>query len=175
MPPQQLGHVFEHFDTEPGTLANLTLEITERAAVADLEQAQRLLSEARSAGAKVFLDDFGVGESSLSVITDLPLDGIKIDAGFVRQLGSSDSARAVVQAVADLGRRLDLVVVAEGVETRDQADQLTDHGIPLAQGFHFAPPMAIGDFPAWCGTRPAPKTTNPRPADRRTWDVTEWR
>lgn len=158
MPPQQLGQVFEHFRGAPGTLANLTLEITERAAVADLEQAQRLLSEAREAGAKVFLDDFGVGESSLSVLTDLPLDGIKIDAGFVRQLSSSESARAVVQTVADLGRRLDLRLIAEGVETQDQAARLADYGISLAQGFFYSPPMPTADFPAWCADAAANKT-----------------
>ncbi len=166
MPPQQLGQVFDHFSGSPGTLANLTLEITERAAVADLEQAQRLLSEAREAGAKVFLDDFGVGESSLSVLTDLPLDGIKIDAGFVRQLNSSDSARAVVETMSDLGRRLDLVVIAEGVETRDQAQHLLDLGIDLAQGFYYSPPMPTDDFSAWCEAAPVTPPIEPGPLAR---------
>lgn len=163
MPPQQLGQVFEHFRGAPGTLANLTLEITERAAVADLEQAQRLLSEARRAGAKVFLDDFGVGQSSLSVLTDLPLDGIKIDAGFIRQLSSSESARAVVQTISDLGRRLELVVIAEGVETRDQAERLLDHGIDLAQGFHYSPPMPTDEFPTWCDEATVTPPNEPGP------------
>ena len=150
MPPQQLGQVFDHFRDSPDTLANLVLEITERAAVADLDQAQRLLSEARDAGAQVFLDDFGVGQSSLSVLTDLPLDGIKIDAGFVRQLNASESARAVVQTLRDLGRRLDLSVIAEGVETTEQAERLFDLGIHLVQGFLYSPPLPAEEFVAWC-------------------------
>ena len=150
MPPQQLGQVFEHFSDRRDVLANLTLEITERAAVADLDQAQLLLSEAREAGARVFLDDFGVGQSSLSVITDLPLDGIKIDAGFVRQLTSSESARAVVRTINDLGRRLDLTVIAEGVETIEQAERLADLGIETVQGFLYSPPMPAEEFPVWC-------------------------
>ena len=150
MPPQQLGQVFEHFSDHSNVLANLTLEITERAAISDLDQAQLLLSEAREAGARVFLDDFGVGQSSLSVITDLPLDGIKIDAGFVRQLTSSESARAVVRTINDLGRRLDLTVIAEGVETIEQAERLADLGIETVQGFLYSPPMPAEEFPVWC-------------------------
>ncbi|MEM9467211.1 MAG: EAL domain-containing protein [Actinomycetota bacterium] len=153
MPPQQLGQVFEHFRDAPEILANLTLEITERAAVADLSQAQLLLSAAREAGAQVFLDDFGVGQSSLSVLTDLPLDGIKIDAGFVRQLNASESARAVVETISDLGRRLDLAVIAEGVETGEQAERLADLGIELVQGFLYAPPLPADAFIDWCADR----------------------
>lgn len=149
MPPQQLDHVFEHFGSS-ATLANLTLEITERAAVTDLEQARRLLSEARQAGAKVLLDDFGVGQSSLSLLTDLPLDGIKIDAGFVQRVTSSHSARAVVQTITDLGERMGLTVIAEGIETREQSDLLRRLGVRLAQGYLFSPPMPLKDFPGWC-------------------------
>jgi EAL domain-containing protein (putative c-di-GMP-specific phosphodiesterase class I) len=153
IPPQQLGQVFEHFRDRPGVLASLTLEITERGAVADLAQAQALLSEARDAGARVFLDDFGVGQSSLSVLTDLPLDGIKIDAGFIRQLTTSESARAVVETISDLGRRLDLAVIAEGVETNEQADRLRDLGITLVQGFLYSPPLPTDEFVTWCVTQ----------------------
>ena len=156
MPPQQLNRVFDHFALSPHTLANLTLEITERAAVTDLEQAQRLLSEARAAGAKVFLDDFGVGQSSLSLLTDLPLDGIKIDAGFVQQVTSSHSARAVVQTITDLGERMGLTVIAEGIETQEQSDLLRRLGVRLAQGYLFSPPMPLREFPTWCtGARAA--------------------
>lgn len=149
MPPQQLNQVFDHFSRSTHTLANLTLEITERAAVTDLEQARRLLSEARAAGAQVFLDDFGVGQSSLSLLTDLPLDGIKIDAGFVQQLTSSHSARAVVQTISDLGERMGLTVIAEGIETEEQSDLLRRLGVRLAQGYLFSPPMPLDDFPTW--------------------------
>lgn len=152
MPPQQLNQVFDHFALRPHTLANLTLEITERAAVTDLEQAQRLLSEARAAGAKVFLDDFGVGQSSLSLLTDLPLDGIKIDAGFVQQLTNSHSARAVVQTITDLGERMGLTVIAEGIETKEQSDLLRRLGVRLAQGYLFSPPLPMPEFSAWCAS-----------------------
>ena len=150
MPPQQLNQVFDHFALTPHTLSNLTLEITERAAVTDLEQARRLLSEARAAGAQVFLDDFGVGQSSLSLLTDLPLDGIKIDAGFVQQVTSSHSARAVVQTITDLGERMGLTVIAEGIETEEQSDLLRRLGVRLAQGYLFSPPRPMHEFPAWC-------------------------
>lgn len=150
MPPQQLNRVFDHFAGSPETLASLTLEITERAAVTDLEQARRLLSEARAAGAQVFLDDFGVGQSSLSLLTDLPLDGIKIDAGFVHQVTSSHSARAVIQTITDLGERMGLTVIAEGIETEEQRDLLRRLGVRLAQGYLLSPPMPMRAFPGWC-------------------------
>ena len=116
----------------------------------DLEQAQRLLAEARAKGARIFLDDFGVGQSSLSLLTDLPLDGIKIDAGFVQQITTSDSARAVVQTIADLGSRMGLTVIAEGIETPEQAEVLRRLGVRLARGFLYSPAIPLQDFPSWC-------------------------
>lgn len=148
VPPQQIGEMFRYFAETAQQLSGLTLEITETGAVDDIEQASQLLGAARAAGAKVLLDDFGVGQSSLSLLTELPLDGVKIDAAFVRHLTSSESARAVVSAIVELGRRMDLMVIAEGIETWEQADLLQELGVHLAQGFLFSGAMPFSQFEA---------------------------
>ena len=148
VPPQQIGEMFRHFAETPQKLSGLTLEITETGAVDDVEQACQLLGAARAAGAKVFLDDFGVGQSSFSLLTELPLDVVKIDAAFVRHLTSSESARAVASAIVELGRRMDLMVIAEGIETWEQADLLQGLGVHLAQGFLFSAAVPFSQFEA---------------------------
>ena len=94
----------------------------------------------RDAGVAVGLDDFGTGYSSLSYLRLLPLDFVKIDRSLIRELLLDGTERAIVASIIDLAHALGLAVVAEGVETRDQRDQLLTLGCDRAQGFWFGRP-----------------------------------
>lgn len=118
----------------------LRLELTETAVLADPARASVVLGRLRDAGMGVSLDDFGTGESSLAVLTRLPVDCLKIDLAFVAGLPDSPADLAVVRLVVGLGRELGLDVVAEGVETEAQRDALVALGCRYGQGFLFARP-----------------------------------
>ena len=125
----------------------LTLEITEQTAVEDLERAGAVLQPLRSLGVHVALDDFGTGFSSLGYLAQLPVDELKIDRRFVAGLGVRAEDDALVRAVIGLAADLGLRVVAEGVETQDQARTLLEWGCGLAQGHGFRRPMPIDAVP----------------------------
>jgi diguanylate cyclase (GGDEF)-like protein len=119
----------------------LVLEITESVAVSDQDIVDDVLAELRGAGVQLSLDDFGTGYSSLSIVTRVPVDEIKIDRSFVDEMIDSAAAEAVVRGAVELGARLGVRVVAEGVETTEQRDALIALGCPSAQGYHFCRPM----------------------------------
>jgi EAL domain-containing protein (putative c-di-GMP-specific phosphodiesterase class I) len=119
----------------------LELEVTESLLFADLNRAATVLGELRALGVTVALDDFGTGYSSLSYLRTLPVDVVKIDRAFVRDLGGDPAGGAVVDAVLAMARGLSLTVVAEGVETEAQLTYLRERGCNAAQGFYFARPM----------------------------------
>jgi EAL domain-containing protein (putative c-di-GMP-specific phosphodiesterase class I) len=87
------------------------------------------------------LDDFGVGQSSLASLRDFPLDAIKLDRGFMRDLAAGPQGVAIVRAIVQMARALDLAVVAEGIETDEQAEAITELGCDVGQGFLFARPV----------------------------------
>jgi diguanylate cyclase (GGDEF)-like protein/PAS domain S-box-containing protein len=121
----------------------LCLEITENALVSESQVALANLREIHRLGVGVALDDFGVGFSSLSRIRDLPrLDVIKIDRSFIAGMGDSRPDAAVVRAALSLGRHLELIVVAEGIESPEQVRELQRLGCGVGQGFLFARPLA---------------------------------
>jgi EAL domain-containing protein (putative c-di-GMP-specific phosphodiesterase class I) len=95
---------------------------------------------------RVSVDDFGTGYSSLSYIRKFPLDSLKIDQSFIRQITTIPDETTIVRAIISLGQSLDLRVIAEGVETRDQLDFLQDHGCEEAQGYLFSPPVPAEQF-----------------------------
>ncbi|WP_310596156.1 EAL domain-containing protein, partial [Sphingomonas sp.] len=117
----------------------LTVEITESSAIRDLEAAAGVLDALRAAGIRVALDDFGTGYSSLAYLTALPLDYLKLDKALA--VGETARHRGVVRAVMTLARSLALPVIAEGVETPAQRDQLAAEGCAVYQGFLLAPPL----------------------------------
>jgi diguanylate cyclase (GGDEF)-like protein len=127
----------------------LTIEITESALVADLDAAARTLGELRAFGVRVALDDFGVGYSSLAYLRNLPVDVIKIDRSFVRDLTGEDADSTIVDTIVTLARNLRLECVAEGVEDAVQVDRLQSLHCQRAQGYFFARPMPadrLGDL-----------------------------
>ena len=123
----------------------LTLELTETALINDPDRATATLDALRAVGARIEIDDFGVGYSSLSRLGAFPLDGMKIDRSFVAELGRSSSARSVIVAILALGDALGLDVVAEGVEEPSQAATLMALGCERAQGYLFARPLSLAN------------------------------
>jgi diguanylate cyclase (GGDEF)-like protein len=121
---------------------NLTLEITETSLVHDHDTAVKELGELKSMGVQIALDDFGTGYSSLRRLLDFPIDAIKIDRGFVSDLGARDQRSELVRALVNLGETLGLRVVAEGIETETQIDYLRLIRCEQGQGFLFAKPLA---------------------------------
>lgn len=129
--------------------ALFALEILESAAVADLNQAIRVLHGVRELGVAVSLDDFGTGYSSLSHLRSLPVDEVKIDQSFVRDMLRDPGDHNIVRSVIGLAQAFKLRVVAEGVETLEHAASLRALHCELGQGYVFARPMPAADLPGW--------------------------
>jgi len=119
----------------------LVLEITESVAVSDQEIVDEVLTALRDTGVQLSMDDFGTGFSSLSFVTRVPVDEIKVDRSFVDEMIDSRAAEAVVRGAIELGARLGARVVAEGVETIEQRAALIALGCVSAQGYHFCQPL----------------------------------
>ncbi|WDE02939.1 bifunctional diguanylate cyclase/phosphodiesterase [Thalassomonas viridans] len=124
----------------------LELEVTEGVLVDDYSVANKLLSKVRTIGMSVSVDDFGTGYSSLSYLKQLPLDFIKIDRSFIKDIVSDDNDKAIVRAVIAMAHNLNLCVIAEGVETEEQLNFLTDNSCNSVQGYLFSRPVKFTDF-----------------------------
>jgi diguanylate cyclase (GGDEF)-like protein len=125
------------------------IEITEDVLLTDPDRALLALAALSEAGVRVALDDFGTGYSSLSYLKKLPVDELKIDRSFVIDMASSQPDAAIVQTAVDLGRRLGIRVVAEGVEDARTLRRLTEFGADVAQGYHIARPLPAAELDAW--------------------------
>jgi EAL domain-containing protein (putative c-di-GMP-specific phosphodiesterase class I) len=119
----------------------LVLELTETHMPMMIDSVREDMVRLRELGVRLAIDDIGTGYSSLARITELPVDILKIDMKFTKRLGENPSCEAVVRAVLEIGRALDVSVVAEGVETPEQAELLREYGCELVQGFLFARPV----------------------------------
>lgn len=129
----------------------LKLEVTEGEVMRDPERVTVVLRRLRAAGVGLALDDFGTGFSSLSYLTRLPVDILKIDAYFVRTLGQDPGSAKIVSSIARLGRELAMEVIAEGVEDAAAARQLRELGCDYGQGFGFAPALSAEAAEAYIG------------------------
>jgi diguanylate cyclase (GGDEF)-like protein len=121
----------------------LVLEITETVVTSDLPGIDQALTNLRALGIRLAVDDFGTGYASLTFLTRMPLDEVKVDGSFVTQMSESPEAAAIIRATVELGRELGMRVVAEGVETAAQRLQLATLGCPAGQGFHLATPTSV--------------------------------
>jgi diguanylate cyclase (GGDEF)-like protein/PAS domain S-box-containing protein len=119
----------------------LVLELTESVLVDENEATASRLRELRAHGVQIAIDDFGTGYASLSYLRRLPIDILKVDRVFVREIVPGSSGAAFAEAIVAMGRSLGLTPVAEGIETAEQAGELTRMGCDLAQGYRFAPPQ----------------------------------
>jgi diguanylate cyclase (GGDEF)-like protein len=124
----------------------LTLEVTESLFIEDLEQVLGILHKLKKDGIKVSLDDFGTGYSSLSLLKQLPIDELKIDKSFVDDILSDERARKMIQSIILIGKQLNMNVLAEGIEKKEQKDLLQEYGCDLYQGYYFAKPLVINDL-----------------------------
>ena len=126
--------------------SRLELEITESVVMGNIEEAITKMHELKDIGVQISVDDFGTGFSSLQYLKRFPIDKLKVDQSFVRNLLSSSEDQAICQSVIGLGQALGLRVIAEGVETEAQADWLRQHGCDEAQGYLFARPAPTDEI-----------------------------
>ena len=124
----------------------LELEITESMAVSSFEKTRRTLDKTRSMGVKVSMDDFGTGYSSLSYLQQLPLNTLKIDRAFIKDITDDGRNGEIAKAIIALSKTLDLHIIAEGIETVGQYDYLRWHGANEIQGFYFSKPLPAAEF-----------------------------
>jgi EAL domain-containing protein (putative c-di-GMP-specific phosphodiesterase class I) len=126
----------------------LKLELTESVMLEDIDDCMRRMNSLRELGVGFALDDFGTGYSSLTYLTRLPLEQLKIDQSFVRNLGQRNTDQVIVQTIIVMARSLGLQVIAEGVETEAQRQTLQELGCDQFQGYLLGRPMPIERFEA---------------------------
>ena len=144
--PGKLESILKETGLDPGSLE---LELTESVLMDDQKYSVAVLDRLKDLGTLIALDDFGTGYSSLGVLKQFPVDTLKIDRSFIRDLGEDEEDRAICSAIVNLGQALKLQVMAEGVETEAQMGILRQQGCHLIQGFLFARPMPPDDVWAW--------------------------
>jgi sensor c-di-GMP phosphodiesterase-like protein len=137
-----VGEVRRFVDRSGLSYDNLVIEATERSFV-DVELARATIRQLREAGVKVAIDDFGTGYSSLGYLAELEVDYLKIDRLFVHALGTGSATSQVAARIIEMAKDLNLKIVAEGIETEDQAKRLKALKVELAQGYYYAQPMAV--------------------------------
>jgi EAL domain-containing protein (putative c-di-GMP-specific phosphodiesterase class I) len=125
---------------------SVIVEITESAAMTDPERTQRILWDLHGRGLRLAIDDFGTGYSSLSRLKHLPVDILKIDRSFVRDIPDDPQAGNMVQAVIQLAAGLNMTPLAEGIETQDQWLFLVEHGCRFGQGYYFSRPVPADEI-----------------------------
>jgi diguanylate cyclase (GGDEF)-like protein len=134
----------------------IDLEVTETALIQDLDQASASLEMLKTLGLGISLDDFGTGYSSLSFVQQFPIDKIKVDRSFVREVETKPACRAIVKSVIDLCRNLQLTCIVEGMETDAQVGVLRALGCTTMQGYLFGKPMPADDIPGFLAAADPP-------------------
>ena len=131
----------------------LEVEITESLLMESQQQACAVLAQLQAMGVTTAVDDFGTGYSSLAYLRALPIDHLKIDRAFIKDLPNDDDAVAVARAIIDLGHALGFRITAEGIETQEQYDFLRNAGCDQGQGYLLARPMPAADLARWLASR----------------------
>ncbi|CAM5193860.1 PAS domain S-box-containing protein/diguanylate cyclase (GGDEF)-like protein OS=Ureibacillus acetophenoni OX=614649 GN=SAMN05877842_10654 PE=4 SV=1 [Ureibacillus acetophenoni] len=139
---EKLKRVLEQTKLEP---QYLEIELTE-SIFADIKNTTVILEEIRSIGIQVSVDDFGTGYSSLSYLKHLPIDTLKIDASFVRDIHVNEESKAIVRAIINIANSIGLKVIAEGIELQEQAHQLYIEGCKFGQGYFYSRPLKVEAF-----------------------------
>ena len=158
--PQQLGsrhfvdQVRNVFDEAAVDASLIGFEVTESGILPDPVDAAECLGKLAALGAHVAIDDFGTGYSSLGYLQALPVDTVKLDRSFVVRAGDDPRSRAIVRSVIDLTGAMELDCVAEGVETPEQLEVVSDLGCDIVQGYLFARPMPADELTRWLDDRP---------------------
>ncbi|MEL6780276.1 MAG: EAL domain-containing protein, partial [Cyanobacteria bacterium J06597_16] len=141
--------------------SQMELEVTETALMQDAESAIAILTELKALGIRIAIDDFGTGYSSLSYLKQLPIDTLKIDNCFVRGAVHDPKNQAILQSTIELAHRLNLTVVAEGVETPEEQALLSQYQCDYLQGFWVGRPMAAGDIEKKFAIKPIEPVESP--------------
>lgn len=141
--PDYIKLQFLEHDARP---RDICFEITETAAIANLSQAVSLIKELRDMGCRFSLDDFGSGLSSFGYLKNLPVDFLKMDGSFVRDMAQDPIDAAMVGAINDIGHVMGIQTIAEWVEDRPTADMLRNLGVDYGQGYHFDKPKTMGEI-----------------------------
>lgn len=139
----------------------LEMEITEGMVMQDAERAIRTLTAIKALGVRLAIDDFGVGYSSLAQIKRFPIDTLKVDSSFIRDIPQNKEDRAITEAIIAMGRTLSLTVIAEGVETKEQEAFLREHECDQSQGYYFSKPISPEQFVEFMQVRAADHTDYP--------------
>lgn len=147
--PEAVARIVAILDASGVDARRIDFEITETAVMRDFDQSHAALLALRALGARIALDDFGSGYSSLSYVHRLPLDKIKIDRGFIAEIEDREASRNIVRSVLDLCRNLNLDCVVEGTETAGQVAILTQLGCRYMQGYFISRPMPSDSIPAF--------------------------
>jgi EAL domain-containing protein (putative c-di-GMP-specific phosphodiesterase class I) len=135
----------------------LEIEITESVLMRDVEGTVTMLRALKDRGIAISIDDFGTGYSSLSYLKRFPIDTLKIDRSFIRDVVGNPDGHAIVCAIVALARRLQLCIVAEGVETQEQADVLRREHVDFAQGHYYGKALPAEFFQAHFGAKYTPR------------------
>lgn len=159
--------VFDAIQRHGVVRGGLGIEVTESAVVPDAEFAASVLGSLSSRGVSIALDDFGTGQSSLSQLTQLPIDMVKIDKSFVIPAQDDPHAYRLLSSIAGVCRALELPVIAEGVETAEAAANLVAMGVDRAQGYYFSRPVPPDDFAELLATRIPRPRPQPQPAHQQ--------
>ncbi|MBF9017067.1 MULTISPECIES: EAL domain-containing protein [unclassified Oceanispirochaeta] len=147
--PDFIVHLKESLKDTGIDPAGVELEITESVALLGADRVISLFKEIKTLGVSLAIDDFGTGYSSLSSIDSWPADRLKIDRAFISSLGSMEPGGRIVDLVIPLGKKLGMKVLAEGIETEDEAQKLKDLGCPEGQGYLYGRPMVYDDVLKW--------------------------
>ena len=135
---ESVRRIVDKHEVEPGSLE---LELTENAVMKDVTKAVATLNQISNAGISISIDDFGTGFSSLQYLDQLPIESVKIDQLFVRNMLADGSKLSIIEATTDLAKRMALSTVAEGIETQQIEDRLAAAGCHYGQGFHYSKPL----------------------------------
>ena len=142
-----IADIIEEIITKTGiNPRNLTLEVTESLAINDMIRMKKILDSIKKLGVKIALDDFGTGYSSLNHVREIPIDVIKVDQTFVRELETDDYAKAFVAMIGELAQALNVKICVEGIETAEQVAILEPMNVHMIQGYYFGRPMTRKDF-----------------------------
>ena len=147
--PEFVGQVLAALDRTGANPQRLRLELTESMLVENIEEIIAKMTQLKSHGLRFSLDDFGTGYSSLAYLKRLPLDRLKVDRAFVRDILVDASSGAIAQTILSLGRAMGLSVIAEGVETEEQLTFLVGLGCHSFQGYLFSRPLPLKEFHAF--------------------------
>lgn len=139
---------------EAGAVSHaIELELTESILMHDMESSIQTLNYLRDLGFRIAIDDFGTGFSSLNYLRRLPINVLKIDQSFVREMLAEQASLAIVESIISLAHSLGKETIAEGVETKAESDVLTQRGCRLMQGYYFSKPLTAANFEAWVQAR----------------------